>query len=442
MNILMTLSQLEVTGAEVYAVTVADMLVDRGHTVYIMSDTLTKPTKAQYVATPFNKRNYAERIRQIVFLAKFIKRNKIHVVHAHSRAAGWVSFFASWLSGIPMITTAHGKRHVHLSSILIKAVGDKVVAVCENVQKQLIRELKVNPARVEILRNPIKIFDLKVPSTCHPDADKPITVIGRMSGPKGEVLRSAVKLLVDEFPNHKIAVIGSHTESLKVDQSLQGVEIIGHFEDAADWMKRSAVVIASGRIAAEALMRRCPTVAVGEERAIGFIGEENLEEGLRSNFGDIAPTRHHDNQRIIEGIRTALDGCQVSGSVVARVKREFDSARIFERIENIYQSEYVKRRKREIPILMYHRVVRDRSEAGKHGIYVTETQFRKHLSYLKKNGYETITFKELSLDKRFDGDAKKVMLTFDDGYEDNYSVMFPILKEFGFNAVIFLVTVV
>ncbi|MCL4509884.1 MAG: polysaccharide deacetylase family protein [Bacteroidetes bacterium] len=436
----MALSQLEVTGAEVYAVTIADMLVDRGHRVYIMSDTLTKPTKAQYVAVPFNKRNYVDRIRQIVFLIKFIKRNQIHVVHAHSRAAGWVSLFATRFCLIPMLTTAHGKRHLHLSSILIKALGDKVVAVCENVQDQLVGELKVKTGRVEILRNPIRISHLNVASKCEDDAEKPVAVIGRMSGPKGEVLRSVVKLLIDEFPNHKIAVIGSHTESLEVGRSRQNVEIIGHFEDAGDWMRRSAVVIASGRIAAEALMRKVPTVAVGEERAIGLVGEQNIEEALRSNFGDIAPTRDYDNQRIVEGMKAALDGYQVSDSVVARVEYEFDSARIFERIENIYQSEYVKRRKREIPVLMYHRVVRDRSEAGKHGIYVTATQFRKHLSYLKKNGYETITFKEFSLEKRFDGNSKKVLLTFDDGYEDNYTVMFPILAEFGFKATVFLVT--
>lgn len=151
----MTLSQLEVTGAEVYAVTIADALVDRGHRVYIMSDTLTKSTKAQYIGVPFNQRNYVNRIRQVVFLIKFIKRNGIQVVHAHSRAAGWVSFFATRFCRIPMITTAHGRRHLHLSSVLIKALGDKIIAVCENVQDQLIGELKVKPGKVEILRNPI-----------------------------------------------------------------------------------------------------------------------------------------------------------------------------------------------------------------------------------------------------------------------------------------------
>lgn len=45
MNILMALSQLEVTGAEVYAVNLANELIKRGNNVYIVSDTLTKKQK-------------------------------------------------------------------------------------------------------------------------------------------------------------------------------------------------------------------------------------------------------------------------------------------------------------------------------------------------------------------------------------------------------------
>lgn len=66
------------------------------------------------------------------------------------------------------------------------------------------------------------------------------------------------------------------------------------------------------------------------------------------------------------------------------------------------------------------------------------------MQLLKDNGYRTVTFKELAEDhlltKRFDKGNKFVVLTFDDGYEDNYRVMFPILKEFGAKAVIFLLS--
>ena len=50
MNILMALSQRELTGAEVFAVTIANELIARGHKVIIVSDTLTAPTKAEFDA--------------------------------------------------------------------------------------------------------------------------------------------------------------------------------------------------------------------------------------------------------------------------------------------------------------------------------------------------------------------------------------------------------
>ncbi len=87
MNILMTLSQLEVTGAEVYSVTLADKFIERGHKVFIISDTLTKKNNAEYIPAPISKRTLFYRIKNVIFIYRFIKRNNIHIVNAHSRAS-------------------------------------------------------------------------------------------------------------------------------------------------------------------------------------------------------------------------------------------------------------------------------------------------------------------------------------------------------------------
>jgi len=94
MNILMTLSQLEVTGAEVFAVSIADELISRGHKVFIISDILTKKTQAKYISAPISKRTLPFRIKNVLFLRKFIRENNIHIVNAHSRASAWVSSLA------------------------------------------------------------------------------------------------------------------------------------------------------------------------------------------------------------------------------------------------------------------------------------------------------------------------------------------------------------
>lgn len=92
-----------------------------------------------------------------------------------------------------------------------------------------------------------------------------------------------------------------------------------------------------------------------------------------------------------------------------------------------------------LPVLLYHRIINKQSIIGKHKIYVWEKDFAKQMNYLKNNGYQTITFYDLQQNPTMDL-YKKVIITFDDGYLDNYELMFPILKKHGFKAVIYLVT--
>jgi peptidoglycan/xylan/chitin deacetylase (PgdA/CDA1 family) len=95
---------------------------------------------------------------------------------------------------------------------------------------------------------------------------------------------------------------------------------------------------------------------------------------------------------------------------------------------------------RKIPVLLYHRIIRRSDVKGRHKIYVYEDKFRKQMGFLKEAGYSVVTFEDLYYNRVPQDNNPMVIITFDDGYEDNYKIAFPILKEFGFKAVIFLVT--
>lgn len=97
--------------------------------------------------------------------------------------------------------------------------------------------------------------------------------------------------------------------------------------------------------------------------------------------------------------------------------------------------------KKEIPILMYHQFINERKKNTSIETFVTGKQFERHLKLLKLLGYETITFKDLEkikLENRFK--KKYIIITVDDGYKNNYEVMFPLLKKYKMKAVIFLVS--
>jgi peptidoglycan/xylan/chitin deacetylase (PgdA/CDA1 family) len=64
------------------------------------------------------------------------------------------------------------------------------------------------------------------------------------------------------------------------------------------------------------------------------------------------------------------------------------------------------------------------------------------MAYLKDYGYQVLGFDEFIKLKAASGPAprKSVVITFDDGYEDNYTNAFPVLKKYGYPAIIFLPT--
>ena len=84
LRILHVLSQVQLTGAEVYAIALADAHIVAGNEVFIISDKLHKPTNAKYFAQPIDKRTYKQRLKNIIFIKKIIAEHKIDVVHAHS----------------------------------------------------------------------------------------------------------------------------------------------------------------------------------------------------------------------------------------------------------------------------------------------------------------------------------------------------------------------
>ncbi|MFI5251238.1 MAG: polysaccharide deacetylase family protein [Bacteroidota bacterium] len=95
---------------------------------------------------------------------------------------------------------------------------------------------------------------------------------------------------------------------------------------------------------------------------------------------------------------------------------------------------------RAIKVLMYHRVVDDRKISDKHWTSVHVDDFRRQLELLEQWGFTPITFRDyrLFLEGRLDLPKKPIILTFDDGYLDTYEVAFPVMQEFGFKAVIFV----
>ena len=93
------------------------------------------------------------------------------------------------------------------------------------------------------------------------------------------------------------------------------------------------------------------------------------------------------------------------------------------------------------PILEYHKVTSNPESFDE--IYnVPPAEFSAQLDYLQENGYTTITLNDYIRAKRYGKKLpeKPIVLTFDDGYENNYSEMLPILEAHNMTAVVYVIT--
>lgn len=89
-----------------------------------------------------------------------------------------------------------------------------------------------------------------------------------------------------------------------------------------------------------------------------------------------------------------------------------------------------------LPIIMYHGLIKDNNAQNKY--FISPDAFENDLKYLKDKGYTTITMNEL-IDYVYNGTRlpkKPIILTFDDGFYNNYLYAFPVLKKYNEKAVI------
>ena len=91
-----------------------------------------------------------------------------------------------------------------------------------------------------------------------------------------------------------------------------------------------------------------------------------------------------------------------------------------------------------VSVLMYHMIGDEQGNAA----IMTEANLRIQMNYLRDHGYHPITMQELYdyVTKGAPLPEKPVCITFDDGYLDSYTIVYPLMKEYGFPWTLFLIT--
>ena len=91
-----------------------------------------------------------------------------------------------------------------------------------------------------------------------------------------------------------------------------------------------------------------------------------------------------------------------------------------------------------VPILTYHNL----AEQAKGRLVLAAASFREQMRYLKTNGYRVVSLAEFIEFTRLNRQLpqRAVVLTFDDGYHAFKDHAYPVLRELGFTATLFIYT--
>jgi peptidoglycan/xylan/chitin deacetylase (PgdA/CDA1 family) len=98
-------------------------------------------------------------------------------------------------------------------------------------------------------------------------------------------------------------------------------------------------------------------------------------------------------------------------------------------------------RPKKTPVVMLHSTVADRFDRpAAFSLWCPPAMFEGYLRWMKRRGYQTVTLQQLydHVSKGASLPDKPIVLTFDDGYLDNWVYAAPLLKKYGFTATVFV----
>lgn len=241
---------------------------------------------------PFEMRANAGR------LAKLARAEGVDIIHARSRAPAWSALWAARRLKLPFVTTYHGVYNAKSAPKRwynsVMARGDIVIANSEFTRAHVLREHKINPARIVAIPRGVDLARFNPPAIdpsrvatmrqlwgLQPSDTRPVVLLpARLTNWKGQtVLIEAAALLEQERSGAAVYVLAGDSQGrqqyvadLHDLARKRGVEhavkIVGHLVDMPAALAAATVAVfpstdaeAFGRAAVEAQAMGVPVVA-------------------------------------------------------------------------------------------------------------------------------------------------------------------------------------
>jgi glycosyltransferase involved in cell wall biosynthesis len=176
-------------------------------------------------------------LMSIPSIVRFIRKEKIDVIHAHTRVSQVAACLASLISGVPFVSTCHGYFKKRARGVL-DTWGRKVIAISAAVERHLIDDLGVKKDRVKLIYSGVDASKFSVQySSEEIEATKislgisgksVVGTIGRLSPVKGQrFFIEAMPEVMKIKPDAVGLVVGSGPEEAALKDKVRALGVEG-----------------------------------------------------------------------------------------------------------------------------------------------------------------------------------------------------------------------
>lgn len=309
MNILMSLMQLDIGGAETHVVELSKELKRRGHNIVITSnggayEKELEESGIKHYKLPLHSKMPNNVMKAYSEFQKIITEEKIDLVHSHARISSFILGKLQKKMGFPYVTTAHWIFTTGYGLKYITDWGQKTLAVSEDIKKYLMDNYKIPESDITVTVNGIDVEKFSADVDKAPaekefgikPEDNTIVYVSRMDESRSlaaHQLIEAVVRLDNIIENLKCVIVGGGDDFNKVKKEADAaneklgrdaIVLAGARTDINKLIAPAKLFVGVSRAALEAMAMEKPTIIAGNEGYIGLFDKDKLGVGLDTNF--------------------------------------------------------------------------------------------------------------------------------------------------------------
>lgn len=358
MRILYLVHSFNYGGAENHVLDLANSMTIIGNEVFILT---RKGQLAERLSRGVTINDF--RMSDLLFplvlfrICRFIKRNRIELIHAHKRLPILLASLAGKIMKVPVVATVHGQPRIDLRSRVSRTFPDRVIFVSrrllntEGSYREVGKKALVIQNGVEEVR-PAAEWDPA--SLCY------ISRIDRKhSSVIAMMINDVIPELIKYFPELSFHVVGDgeylqelrqYAGKLNTAAGREACVIHGYLKDVRQVAGRSGLVLGVGRVAIESLAAGVPVLSVNSEFLGDFITRENYSFFKANNFvaaGNAPPDPARLSELILAYLRDPRLFREEALAVRQNISGDFGIMKIAGQILDVYRqlAESVSERK-------------------------------------------------------------------------------------------------